>query len=104
MKITPVMVTAGVDAISRAKKAKPQDAGLVTIVFSAMWSAYEKEQKRLAGLEKPKPYEHQDWPRWMYDSHGTGRIFDKAEDVPEGWLDHAPTIVGAALLRPPLKK
>lgn len=85
MKITPTMVSAGVDAIARAHRAKPQDSGLVTIVFDAMWHAYEKEQKRLQGLDKPKPYEHQDWPKWVKGPEGESRIFDKAEDVPEGW-------------------
>lgn len=34
-------------------------------------------------------YVHQDWPSWRYhESCPDGQIFQCAEDVPEGWVDH----------------
>jgi hypothetical protein len=43
----------------------------------------------------PHPTENTHWPSWFYppetdpdDPSASGRIFHKAEDVPEGWLVH----------------
>lgn len=42
--------------------------------------------------EIPKPADHTQWPSWFYppdtreeDPSAHGRIFNSAEDVPEGW-------------------
>lgn len=85
MKITPAMLEAGVAAMARIKRQKPQDAAVVNAVFSAMHSAMLTEQKRLAGLETPKPYQHQAWPAWVNGPNGESRIFNSPEEVPEGW-------------------
>lgn len=34
------------------------------------------------------------WPAWFYGPEGQEGVFHKAEDVPEGWVDH-PAKVGA---------
>lgn len=85
MKITPSMIEAGVAALARIKRQHPVDASVVAAVFSAMHSAMEAEQKRMAGIVTTKPYEHQDWPAWRSGPNGESRIFDRPEDVPEGW-------------------
>lgn len=28
------------------------------------------------------------WPAWYHGPNGQSEIFDRAEDVPEGWVDH----------------
>jgi hypothetical protein len=28
------------------------------------------------------------WPSWRYGPDGQAEIFERVEDVPEGWLDH----------------
>lgn len=32
------------------------------------------------------------WPSWRYGPNGEARVFQSAEDVPEGWVDH-PSLV-----------
>jgi len=34
------------------------------------------------------------WPAWFYGPNDAAEIFEKAEDVPAGWVDH-PALVGA---------
>ncbi len=41
------------------------------------------------------PYEHQDWPAWMYGPEGQKRVFDRAEDVPDGWVTLDDKLAGA---------
>lgn len=43
----------------------------------------------------PHPAENQHWPAWFYppdtdpeNPTAAGRVFAKADDVPEGWLHH----------------
>lgn len=91
MKITPWMIEAGVAALARIKRQHPVDASVVAAVFSAMHSAMEAEQKRMAGIVTTKPYEHQDWPAWRYGPNGEALIFGRPEDVPEGWTEAGAT-------------
>ena len=28
------------------------------------------------------------WPAWRYGPGGVGEIFNSADEVPEGWVDH----------------
>ena len=90
MKISPSMIEAGVGALARIKKQHPVDESIVAAVFSAMHSMMEAEQKRMAGVVVTKAYVHQDWPAWRYSPEGDGEVFDKPEDVPEGWTDTMP--------------
>jgi len=87
MKITPSMIEAGVGAMARIKKQHPVDESVVATVFSAMYAALEREQKRLAGTLVEKKYEHQDWPAWRYGPEGESEVFATPEDVPEGWTE-----------------
>ncbi len=87
MKISPMMIESGVAALARIKKQHPVDESIVAAVFSAMHSAMQAEQKRAAGVVTTKPYEHQAWPAWRYGPDGEAMVFDKSEDVPEGWTD-----------------
>lgn len=34
------------------------------------------------------PYEYQAWPAWFYGPKGHAGIFEDAESVPAGWVDH----------------
>ncbi len=29
-----------------------------------------------------------DWPSWRYGPNGAADIFERADDVPAGWVDH----------------
>ncbi len=87
IKITPAMIESGVAAMARIKKQHPVDSSVVATVFSAMYHAYEGEQKRMAGINTSAPYQHQSWPAWRYGPDGVGKTFDKPEDVPEGWTE-----------------
>ncbi len=88
IKITPAMIESGVAAMARIKKQHPVDSSVVATVFSAMYHAYEGEQKRMAGVNTSAPYQHQSWPAWRYGPDGVGKTFDRPEDVPEGWTEH----------------
>ncbi len=37
--------------------------------------------------------ENRPWPAWRYGPDGVAQVFEKEEDVPEGWFDH-PSKVG----------
>ncbi len=45
-----------------------------------------------------------DWPAWYYGPDGEGRIFDRAEDVPEGWQDHPDKAKAVAPKPAPVKR
>ena len=47
--------------------------------------------------------ESKDWPSWRYGPDGQEAIFHKAEDVPEGWVDH-PAKVGTEPEAPKAKR
>jgi len=88
MKITPGMVEAGITKLAGIRGRKLDDTSLVTAVYSAM------EQHRLAEIAREKvngpkieTYSHQSWPAWRYSPEGEGKIFQREEDVPEGWTD-----------------
>lgn len=36
-----------------------------------------------------------EWPAWRYSPDGEAKMFDKPEDVPEGWLDRKPQVFEA---------
>lgn len=43
----------------------------------------------LRKAKEAKPvYKYQEWPSWRYNAEtGEGRIFDHAEEVPDGWTN-----------------
>lgn len=88
MKITHGMVEAGITKLAGIRGRKLDDTSLVTSVYSAM------EQQRLAEIareqvngSKQAAYTHQSWPAWRYGPDGEGQIFNREDDVPEGWTD-----------------
>ncbi len=36
-------------------------------------------------FEEPQPYVYQPWPSWRYGPDGEAAIFEREDDVPEGW-------------------
>lgn len=42
-----------------------------------------------------QPYQYQAWPAWMYGPEGRSAVFDRAEDVPDGWVSHDDYLAGA---------
>lgn len=39
-------------------------------------------------LKDCHPYTYQAWPAWYFGPNNQSGVFDRAEDVPEGWVDH----------------
>lgn len=89
-RITSGMVEAGVNALANARKLS--DAAVVAAVYSAMDATRRSEESR-AKHEPPPAYVHQAWPAWRYGPEGESQLFDKAEDVPEGWGDVPKSLV-----------
>lgn len=44
-------------------------------------------------LTPADPNASKDWPRWFYGPDNQSGVFDREEDVPEGWAEH-PDAVG----------
>lgn len=40
------------------------------------------------------PYEYQAWPAWFYGPEGKKACFDRADDVPDGWVDYDEFMAG----------
>lgn len=40
-------------------------------------------------------YVYQAWPAWFYGPDGAAEIFECAEDVPAGWVDHPSKVADA---------
>jgi len=53
------------------------------------------EDKTLADPKADK-----DWPAWRYGPNGQSDIFQREEDVPEGWVDHPDNVGKEALEKP----
>lgn len=81
-RITVGMVEAGINALANARKLS--DHAVVTAIYSAM-DAKRRSEEHVARNDPPAPYVHQAFPSWRYGPAGESRLFDKAEDVPEGW-------------------
>jgi hypothetical protein len=91
MKITTGMVEAGVSALARNRK--QTDGAVVAAVFSAMIARKGAEDARAVGKAQP-PKERTFWPSFRYGPDGKGKVFQSAEEVPEGWTD-SPKAVAA---------
>lgn len=90
MKITTGMVEAGVSALARNRKLS--DPSVVAAVFSAMMARKGADDARASGQAQPvreKTY----WPSFRYGPDGQGKVFQRPEDVPEGWTDSPKTAV-----------
>ena len=84
MKITPGMVEAGVGALARSRK--QSDPAVVAAVFSAMIARKGADDARASGQAQPER-EVTYWPSYRYGPDGQGKVFQKPEDVPEGWTE-----------------
>jgi len=82
-RVTSGMVEAGIAALARARKLLVQDEGVVAAVYSAMEERRQREAKLTT--EMPAPYQHQAWPAWIEGPNGDRRVFNSAEEVPDGW-------------------
>lgn len=87
MKISPAMVEAGAAKWVEVKNLSPE--ALVAAVYSAMEGEREREEHKtkLGANLAPQPYVYQAWPAWRYGPNGESKVFQCAEDVPEGWTD-----------------
>lgn len=91
--ISPAMVDAGMIALERIQRARPSPAALVAAIYNAMEGARRREAVK--STSKPEPYVHQGWPAFRYGPEGERQVFQRPEDVPEGWRD-SPNFVAAA--------
>lgn len=88
MKITPAMAEAGINALAKGKRSKLSDEAFAASIYSAMDNVRRSEEARARPHSaKPVEYVHQSWPAWFYGPDGEAKLFQKAEDVPEGWTD-----------------
>lgn len=88
MKITPAMAEAGINALAKGKRSKLSDEAFAASIYSAMDNVRRSEEARARPHSAPAAvYEHQSWPAWWYGPDGESKLFQKAEDVPDGWTD-----------------
>lgn len=85
MKISSGMVEAGIFALDKIQRTKQSNEAVVTAVFSAMDAVRAREDVKAPGAAPA--YVHQSWPAWRYSPEGARRVFQSADDVPEGWFD-----------------
>jgi len=91
--VTTAMAEAGIAAYERIQRTKQSPQAIVSTVFNAMDAVRRREAIKAPGA--PQPYVHQAWPSFRYGPNGEKQIFQRAEDVPEGWRD-SPDFVTAA--------
>jgi hypothetical protein len=92
--ISPSMIEAGTVALERIQRTRQSAAATVAAIYNAMDSA--KRREAVKGTAKPEPYVHQAWPSFRYGPEGERKVFQRPEDVPEGWQD-SPNFVTVAL-------
>lgn len=93
MSISTAMTEAGIAAYERIHRTKQSPQAIVAAVFNAMDAVRRRES--IKSPDKPKGYVHQDWPSFRYGPNGERQVFQRPEDVPEGWQD-SPNFVQAA--------
>lgn len=91
--VTTAMTEAGVNAYERIQRTRQSPQAIVAAVFNAMDAVRRREAIKQPGA--PVPYVHQDWPSFRYGPNGERQVFQRPEDVPEGWQD-SPNFVAAA--------
>jgi len=93
MSVTTAMTEAGIAAYERIQRTRQSQQAIVAAVFNAMDAVRRRE-----AIKAPGPaaaYVHQDWPSFRYGPNGERKVFQRADDVPEGWQD-SPNFVTAA--------
>lgn len=91
--VTTTMTEAGVNAYERIQRTRQSPQAIVAAVFNAMDAVRRREAIKQPGAAPV--YVHQDWPSFRYGPNGESKVFQRAEDVPEGWQD-SPNFVTAA--------
>lgn len=91
--ISVSMTEAGVLALERVNRTKQSSQAVVAAIYNAMESARRREVAKATNT--PEPYVHQAWPAFRYGPEGQKQVFNRPEDVPEGWQD-SPDFVTAA--------
>jgi hypothetical protein len=94
MTVTTAMTEAGIAAYERVHRIKQSPQAIVSAVFNAMDAVRRREVIKAPG--PAAAYVHQDWPSFRYGPNGESKVFQSAEDVPEGWQD-SPNFVTVAL-------
>lgn len=87
------MIEAGAAVLERNQRLRQSQAALAAAVFNAMEGVRRREAVKAP--TKPDAYVHQDWPSFRYGPNGEKQVFNRPEDVPEGWQD-TPNFVAAA--------
>ena len=93
MTVTTAMAEAGIGAYERIMRSRQSSQAIVSAVFNAMDAVRRREALKAPGA--PVAYVHQDWPSFRYGPEGERAVFQRPEDVPEGWQD-SPNFVQAA--------
>jgi hypothetical protein len=91
--ISVSMTEAGVAALERVNRTRQSPQAVAAAVFNAMEGARRREAAKTT--TKPEAYVHQGWPAFRYGPEGERQIFQRPEDVPDGWQD-SPDFVTAA--------
>lgn len=91
--ISVSMTEAGMAALERIQRTRQSPQATVAAIYNAMEGA--KRRESVKATTKPEPYVHQGWPAFRYGPEGERQIFQRPEDVPEGWQD-SPNFVAAA--------
>jgi hypothetical protein len=78
---------------TRAKSAKPAAAKAVmkSVEKPATPPTAPAATPPAPPVEKPKAAKAEKangWPAWYYGPGGVGQVFDSADEVPAGWVDH----------------
>jgi hypothetical protein len=94
MSVTTAMTEAGIAAFERIQRTRQSPQAIVATVFNAMDAVRRREALKQPG--KPAAYVHQDWPSFRYGPNGESKVFQRPEDVPEGWQD-SPNFVTVAV-------
>lgn len=103
-KVSVGMVEAGLSALAHSRKAHQSDEATCAAVWSAMDRVRLAEETR-RGANTPAPvYVHQSWPAWRYGPAGEAKVFQRPEDVPEGWINRPQTLVQTVAAEIPPRK
>lgn len=92
MTVTTAMTEAGIAAYERVHRTKQSPQAIVAAVFNAMDAVRRRESIKAPG--PAAAYVHQEWPSFRYGPNGESKVFQSADDVPEGWRD-SPKNMGA---------
>jgi len=91
--VTVTMTEAGVNAYERIHRTRQSPEAIVAAVYNAMDAVRRRES--IKAPSAATAYQHNAWPSFRYGPNGERAVFQRPEDVPEGWQD-SPNFVAAA--------